>query len=216
MRVWSLVVAVTICGYMGSHAVAQAPAAGGNNAAAASASPGRPIGVVDIGHILQNHPTMKNEMEAIKAQMEAADKEMAEKRDAIVAQMEQLKEKFAEGTPEYDRAEKSIAEQDTTFRLELVKKRKEFETMQANVLYRVYGEINGLLAFLSERTGTQLVIRVHREKMDPKKPETIQTVMSQDVLYFNPSIDLTNWVLEAMTERAKQTAARAGTAPNLK
>lgn len=205
MRVWSLIASMILSSWAGSVGVAQAPAAGGT-AAAASSTAGRPIGVVDIGFILKNHPTMKTEMEGIQAQMEAADKAMAEKRDAIVKQMEQLKATYTEGTPEYDRAEKSIAEQDTTFRLELVKKRKEFETMQANVLYKVYSEINGYLGFLSERTGVQLVLRVHREKMDPKKPETIQTVMSQDVLYFSDSIDLTNWIMDALQKRAAQTA----------
>ena len=143
--------------------------------------------------------------------MEAADKEMADKRDAIVKQLEQLREQFTEGTPDYDRAEKAIAEQDTSFRLELVKKRKEFETAQANVLYRVYTEMNYYLAFLSKQWGTQLVLRVNREKMDPKKPETIQLVMSQDVLYFNEGIDMSDWLLNTIKEQSAK-AANAGNA----
>jgi hypothetical protein len=119
--------------------------------------------------------------------------------------MEQLKEQYVEGTPEFDRAEKAIAEQDTSFRLELVKKRKEFETAQANVLYKVYSEINMLLGVLN-KYGTQIVLRVTREKMDPKKPETIQMVMSQDVLYHSEGIDYTKWLLDSLTERAKQVA----------
>ena len=206
MRVWSLIAAVVTVSLTASAALAQAPATG---AATNTAPVSRTIGVVDIGYILKNHPTMKSEMESIQASMEVADKTMAEKRDAIVKQMEQLREQFTEGTPEYDRAEKAIAEQDTSFRLDLVKKRKEFETAQANVLYKVYHDINGLLVFLSDKMGTQLVLRVSREKMDPKKPETIQMVMSQDVLYFNESIDLTAWVLQALQTRAAAETASA-------
>lgn len=210
MRIWNLFTAALITTLLTSDAMSQAT---GQAQPAAAAKPNLTVVVVDMGHILDNHPTMKSEMEGIKALIAAADKEMAEKRDAIVNQMEQLREQFAEGTPEYDRAEKAIAEQDTAFRLELVKKRKEFETAQANVLYKVYNEMNGLLSFLSTTYGTQMVLRVSREKMDPKKPETIQMVMSQDVLYYNENIDLTGWVLKALQERAAQTAS-AGAASN--
>ena len=204
MRVWSLIAAVVIAGLTTTTTLAQGQAQAGG---AGSMT----IGVVDMGHILQNHPTLKGKMEQIKGQMEAADKAMATKRDAIVKQMEQLREQFTEGTPEYDRAEKAIAEQDTEFRLELVKKRKEFETAQANVLYQVYTEINSLLKYVGDQMGTQLVLRVSREPMDPKKPETIDMAMSQGVLYFNNKIDLTDWVLKALEQNA-QTASRPAAA----
>jgi Skp family chaperone for outer membrane proteins len=209
VRIWNLFAAVIIAGLTGSTLFAQNGAA---PQAAAAPAAARPIVVIDVGYILKNHPTMKSEMESIQASMEAADKEMADKRDGIVKQLEQLREQYTEGTPEYDRAEKAIAEQDTSFRLELVKKRKEFETAQANVLYRVYTEMNYYLNFVSQQWGTQLVLRVNREKMDPKKPETIQLVMSQDVIYFNENIDLTNWLLGTIKDQAAKTASGKGAA----
>ncbi len=204
MRVLSLIATVVIGSFASSVVLAQAPA--GTTAAA----PNRAVGVVDIGHILQNHPTMKSQMEAIKASMEAADKEMATKRDEIVKQMERIREELAEGTDAYDAAEKKIAEQDTSFRLELVKKRKEFEQQQAEVLFKVYSEINFYLSHLNQKAGVQVVLRVNREKMDPKKPETVQMVMSQDVLYYNKDVDYTDWVLSGMQANATQTASAAG------
>ena len=201
MRVWTLIATIVVASVTASSAMAQ------NQAAAKTQQ--MPIAVVDVGHILKNHPTMKSDMEAIQSQMEAADKQMAAKRDAIMKQMEELREQYTEGTPEYDKAEKRIAEQDTAFRLELVKKRKQFETAQANLLYRVHNEISSLVKYASDQMGTQLVIRVNRQKMDPKKPETVQLVMSQDVLYFSEKIDLTNWVLDALKARSGNQAARS-------
>ena len=211
MRIWNLFAAVIIAGLASTTLFAQNGTA---PQAAATAAAARPIIVIDVGYILKNHPTMKSEMETIQASMEAADKEMADKRDSIVKQLEQLREQYTEGTPEYDRAEKAIAEQDTSFRLELVKKRKEFETAQANVLYRVYNEMNHYLGFVSQQWGTQIVLRVNREKMDPKKPETIQLVMSQDVIYFNENIDLTNWLLGTIKDQAAKAASGQGAAVN--
>ena len=168
-----------------------------------------------MGYLLKNHPTMKAEIEAIEARMGAADKAMSDKRDAILKQMETLREKYTEGTPDYEREEKAIASQDTEFRLELVKMRKEFDSSRANVLVKVYSEITHWVKYLSDNMGIQLVMRITREQMDASKPETVQMVMSQDVLYYNPTVDYTDWVLKALQNEAAKTAnARPAGAAN--
>lgn len=180
-----------------------------NTAGGQTAASGKTVvAVIDVGHILSNHPTMKSEIEAIEAKVKAADEAMVQKRDLILKKMEELREKYTEGTPEYDREEKAIAEQDTAFRLEIVKMRKEFDKARANVLYRVYTDIQSLVKYASTQMGIQMVIRVNgtREQLDPNKPDTVQMVMSQEVLYFNPQVDLTQWVLDGL----KQQTARAG------
>lgn len=210
MRVWSLI-ATIVLGSFASSLVAQEaqPAAAGAQAA-------RPtVGVIDVGFLLKNHPTMESEIKSIEARMKAADESMSAKRDAILKQMEELREKYTEGTPEYEREEKSIASQDTEFRLELVKMRKEFDSSRANVLVKVYGEITHWVKYLSDNMGIQLVMRITREKMDASKPETVQMVMSQDVLYYSPTVDYTDWVLKALqNDAAKTAAARPAAAAN--
>lgn len=205
MRVWSLIAAIVL-GSIASSLTAQEaqPAAAGAQTAQAA----RPtVGVIDVGFLLKNHPTMESEIKSIETRMKAADESMSAKRDAILKQMEQLREKYTEGTPEYEREEKAIASQDTEFRLELVKMRKEFDSSRANVLVKVYGEITHWVKYLSDNMGIQLVMRITREKMDANKPETVQMVMSQDVLYYSPTVDYTDWVLKALQNEAAKTAA---------
>ena len=210
MRVWSLIATIVLGSFAGSLVAQEAQPAGAQPAAA------RPtVGVIDMGYLLKNHPTMKAEIDAIEVSMKAADESMSAKRDSILKQMEQLREKYTEGTPEYEREEKAIASQDTEFRLELVKMRKEFDSSRANVLVKVYSEITHWVKYLSDNMGIQLVMRITREKMDASKPETVQMVMSQDVLYYSPTVDYTDWVLKALQNEAAKTAnARpAGAAP---
>ncbi len=207
MRVWSLIATIVLGSFTGS-VVAQEAQSAATGGQAAAARP--PVAVIDVGFLLKNHPTMKAEIESIETRMAAADKEMSDKRDAILKQMEQLREKYTEGTPEYEREEKAIAAQDTEFRLQLVKMRKEFDSSRANVLVKVYSEITHWVKYLSDNMGVQLVMRITREQMDPSKPETVQMVMSQDVLYYNPAVDYTDWVLKALQNEAAKTAnARA-------
>ncbi len=202
MRVWSLIATIVLGSFTGSVVAQEAQSSGAGQAAARP-----PVAVIDVGYLLKNHPTMKAEIESIESRMAAADKSMSEKRDAILKQMEQLREKYTEGTPDYEREEKAIASKDTEFRLELVKMRKEFDSSRANVLVKVYGEITHWVKYLSDNMGIQLVMRITREQMDPGKPETVQMVMSQDVLYYNSAVDYTDWVLKALQNEATKTAA---------
>ncbi len=204
MRVWKLLTTFVLGNILtASLVVAQQPAA----AVGVAASPTRsPIAVVDVGFVLKNHPTMKSEIERIETDMKKADEEFAGKRDAIIKQMEQLKEQFTEGTTDYERQEKMIAEADTNFRLELVKKRKEFDEARAGVIFKIYSDINTLVKYYCENTGTSVVMRVSRETMDPKKPETVQMVMAQEVLFFQPSADISDWILQGLNQRAGAAA----------
>lgn len=197
MRIWSLIVATVISGVVTS-AIAQENAKSQIH-----------VAVVDVGHILKNHPTMKGDIERIEGQMKAADAEMTQRRDQILKLMEQLREKYQEGTPEYDAEEKRIAEMDTQFRLEIVKKRKEFDKSRATVLYKIYSDIKSLVKYASDNMGIQVVIRVNgtREKLDETKPETVQLLMSQEVIHFSARVDITDWVLNGLKQ---QTAGAAG------
>lgn len=199
MRIWSLVVAAVVGSFV-SQAVAQ-------EAGKSQIS----VAVVDVGHILKNHPTMKGDIERIEGQMKAADTEMTQRRDQILKLMEQLREKYQEGTPEYDREEKRIAEMDTQFRLEIVKKRKEFDKARATVLYKIYSDIKGLVKYASDNMNIQVVLRVNgtRENLDETKPETVQLLMSQEVIHFAKRVDITDWVLNGLKQ---QTARAAGAA----
>jgi hypothetical protein len=81
------------------------------------------------------------------------------------------------------------------------------------VIYNVYTGINKLVKHYCDQSGANLVLRASREQMDPKKPETVQMVMSQEVLYFQPKSDITQWVLDALKMQSGQTQAPAAEAP---
>lgn len=192
---------------------ASAHAQQGSPAAAAQVPKAMPVLVVDLGHVLKNHPTMKAEIEKIEASMGTVDKEFAAKRDKILADMKALGEQFTEGTPDYIRQEKMIAEADTQFRLELVRKRKEFDEARAIVLTQVHAQVTHVLQFACGYLKAGVVLRVSREKLDPKKPQTIEIGMGQEVFYFDPNTDITDWVLEQLKNSAAAASAPAATGP---
>ena len=212
-----ILVAAVMCGCLVavSSGFGQQPAQTQATAAAPRAT--MPFILVDLGYILQNHPTMKREIEAIQVNMKKVDEEFAAKRDKIMADMKALGENFAEGSPEYQRQEKAIADADTQFRLEIVRQRKVFDEARAEVLARVHAQITASLKHACDYYGAAAVLRCSREKVDPKKPNTIEMAMSQEVFYFNPSFDLTDWVLSTLqpqqTQATQAAAATTATRP---
>lgn len=199
MRIWSIIAALALSAITVPVTAQQ----GG-------AQPKIAVAVVDIGYILENHPTLKGQMEQIETEMKSADERVNAQRKAIMDKMEQLRANFTAGTPDYEAQEKRIAQEDTDLRLAIMKEKKKFDEMQAQVVYKVHSDISSLCKAACDAWGCQAVLRISREKMDPKKPETIQIVMSQSVIYYNPKVDITDWLLGQL----KLTADRAGGAVN--
>ena len=173
-----------------------------------------PIAVIDLGYILKNHPTMKQEIERIKSQSETVGAEFEKKRQAILKLMEELRENYTEGTPDYMRKEQEIAEQDTQFRLDVVRKNKEFDEARAQIFFEVHKQVSYLVKYYCDASGTFVVLKVARDKPDPKKPETIEIAMGQEVFYpqSSPDVDITDWVLQQL--KAQAGTAQAGQSTN--
>ncbi len=169
-----------------------------------------PVAVIDLGYILNNHPTMKQEIEQIKSQSESVAAEFEKKRQAILKMMEELRENFTEGTPDYMKKEQEIAAMDTQFRLDVVRKNKEFDEKRAQIFYTVHAQVTEALQFYCQNMGTFVVLKVSREKPDPKKPQTIETAMMQEVFYYQNAadVDITQWVLDSLVARSGGTANR--------
>ena len=180
------------------------PAGGAAPATAAAQRRQIPIAVIDLGYILKNHPTMKQEIERIKSQTETVGAEFEKKRQAILKLMEELRENYTEGTPDYMRKEQEIAEQDTQFRLDVVRKNKEFDEARAQIFFEVHKQVSYFVKYYCENSGTFVVLKVARERPDPKKPETIEIAMGQEVFYHqsSPDVDITEWVLQQLKAQA--------------
>ena len=201
--VFSLVAGVAL---MTSGVNAQAPAAAPQQAAAQS-RPNVPVAVIDLAHILNNHPTMKGEIEKIKSESEAVGQQFEARRKEILRKMEQMRAEKTEGTADYQAMEQSIAAEDTQFRLDVVRKNKEFDEKRAQIFATVHQQVTHYVKMYCDYAGTLVVLKVAREKPDAKKPQTIETAMMQEVFYHNPAphVDITEWVLG-------QLAASAGAA----
>ena len=158
---------------------------------------------------------MKGEIEKIKAESEQVGQAFEARRKNILSKMEQMRAEKTEGTADYQAMEQSIAAEDTQFRLDVVRKNKEFDEKRAQIFATVHAQVTHYVKMYCDYAGTLVVLKVAREKPDAKKPQTIETAMMQEVFYHNPAphVDITDWVLGQLAASANTAAPTPSATP---
>jgi Skp family chaperone for outer membrane proteins len=195
----------------------QAPAQQGAPAAAApAAAPVTKIGVIDIGYIFDNHPTMKDQVAAIKAQIKMAEDEINKRRESVLEELKSLKS-YQENSAEFKQKEEQIAQLESQLKLDFSRKQKEFAEAEAKVIFDTYKQIEMVTKAWAEYNQIGIVFRYSRMEMDPKAPMTVSAGINKNVVYFNSTLDLTDPILAYLRQQQGATAAangaRAATAP---
>ncbi len=189
-------------------------AAEGNGGQAAKPSA---IALVDIGYLIQNHPTMKGEVEKIKEEMTRAQDEIETRRKDLLAQSESIGKTFDSNSPDFKQKQEELISKESRLRVDFLEKEKEFAERQAGVLAKSYKDITETIAIIAQYNKYDMVLRFSREQdeMDPKKPNTVHFGIQKDVVYQSAGMDLTDVTLTYLTQRlnAAPAAPQTATAP---
>lgn len=195
--------------------------AAGNPAPPAAATIGTKVGLIDMGYILDKHPTMTLQMDAIDKQIKDAEDAINARKEALVKEYDSLKQ-LNESSPDYKKKEEEINKLESQLRLEFNRKDKEFAESKARVVYDAYKQVEETAKMWANANQIGVLVRYSRRdsEMDPKKPNTVQMGVLKSVVYFDPGLDLTDAVLGWIQKNAPQgqTGApaqpRAAAAPN--
>jgi Skp family chaperone for outer membrane proteins len=188
----------------------QAPAQQGVAAAATpAAAPVTKIGVIDIGYIFDNHPTMKDQVASIKAQIKMAEDEINKRRESVLEELKSLKS-YQENSAEFKQKEEQIAQLESQLKLDFSRKQKEFAEAEAKVIFDTYKQIEMVTKAWAEYNQIGIVFRYSRMEMDPKAPMTVSAGINKNVVYFNSTLDLTDPILAYLRQQQGATAAGSG------
>ncbi len=200
MRVVNVLAALAVM-IFGSAIVATSVTAQQAASAAAAAPQGTRIAVVDVGHIVKNHPTIKAQQTQIRDQVKAAQEDLLKRRQAIVTEAEKLKS-FTEGSPEFNKLQETLANQEAQLKLDTVRREKELEELEAKMAMEFYAQLQGLISQIAEFNQIDLVLRANNEKPDLKNPATIQMALEKGVVFSRPGMDMTETVLNMLKQQA--------------
>jgi Skp family chaperone for outer membrane proteins len=156
------------------------------------------IAVVDIPYIFKNYPKFKATTDAMKKEMETIDADVKADR-AKIAQMEQQRNTFQPGTPDYKKYDEELARMMAEFQLKTGKLQKDFMERQAKLYYQTYQEVEAKVNEYAKRNNIGLVLRFNGEPVDPNRREDVMRDINKQVVVQN-SIDITPDVLALLQQ----------------
>lgn len=191
-------------------AQAQARPAAGTTSTAAAKPAGTMVALVDLGQIFKNHPRVKQQVEAMKSDLQEYEKEIVANRQTLGKQREKMVS-FAVGSPEYKQMEEQIARQVSDLQVRDQLKKKEVLEQEAKIYYDAYNEILAEVARLADQYGIGLVIRFDSQPIEPTDRNSVQAGVNRNVV-FQRNLDLTPIVMQRLGATASTAARPTGAA----
>jgi Skp family chaperone for outer membrane proteins len=167
--------------------LAVSPAAAGN------------VGLVDLTFVFQQHPGFRQQLEGIKGQVEAFERDAQRQRAHIDGQRERLAT-YRAGSPEYRRLDEAITKQSANLRVQMALKRKDIMEQEAAVYYRTYLEVIQVVQSIATSRGLELVLRFERDGTNPAAatdPQQTIKLVNRPVV-FHEQLDISQLVVQEL------------------
>ena len=155
-----------------------------------------PVLVVDIAKIFKTSPTFTSQMANIKKEVTATESEIKVTQQQIKSLQEQLNA-FNPGTLEHQNAEGKLARTVSDLQVKMGLKRKAIVTKEAKIYYATYQEVTSIVAAIAHQKGAGVVLNYSGDKMDSNDRASIIKGVNRSVVFQNPNVDVTDWVLAA-------------------
>jgi Skp family chaperone for outer membrane proteins len=199
------VIAAAVAAIISSNVATRAHA---QNAAGANAAKFG-VAVVDIPYIFKNYAKFKSTSETMKKEMETIDADVKADRSKI-AQVEQQRNTFNVGSPDYKKYDEELARMMAEFQLKTGKLQKDFMERQAKLYYQTYLEVVTKVDQFAKSNNIGIVLRFNGEPVDPNRREDVMRDINKQVVMQN-SIDITPDVLNLLNSGQQMRTAQPST-----
>jgi Skp family chaperone for outer membrane proteins len=198
-----------------AQAQTQTPAQPQARAAAGQALPGTRIALLDVNRIFKSHERFKAAMEGMKHNVEAAETQVRNDRNAITKLGEDL-QLLKKGTPDYKALEEELTKRQADLQVAVQLKKNEFVQREAENYNAVYQEILQETNYFCRENAIDVVLRFNGESVDVEQPNSVLSFINRQVVWNNPGLDITDQILQRLNGRAggaaPATANRANSA----
>lgn len=165
---------------------------------------GRPVGpvaILDLTYIFKNHARFQAMTEAMRAEVDAAEKQLSAERDAMQNLAKNL-EQYKRGTPEFKQIEEELIKRQNDLQLKVNLQKKTFLEQEAKIYYTIYQEVNDHVRYFADTNGISLVLRFNGDPIDRNDPQEVLKELNKSVIYYNRAIDITPIILEKLSQAA--------------
>jgi Skp family chaperone for outer membrane proteins len=168
--------------------------------------------LVDLSVIFQKYAGV-TEMEAdLKTAVQVAEAEIGKLREDTRKKLADLK-LAQKGTPQYDQLQSDITRLQVEINMRATTGRKELADQEAKIIYGVYKLAQDEVANFCRRNGVRVALQFKSKALNEDDYTQLVAKLQQPVLYAEPSIDITPYVLEQLNARYAQRGGQAPGAP---
>jgi Skp family chaperone for outer membrane proteins len=156
-----------------------------------------PVAILDLTYIFKNHARFQAMTEAMRGEVEAAEKQLGVERDAMQNLAKSI-EQYKRGTPEYKQIEEELIKRQNDLQLKVNLQKKTFLETEAKIYYTIYQEVNDRVRYFADTNGISLVLRFNGDPIDRNDPQEVLKELNKSVIYYNRAIDITPIILEQL------------------
>jgi Skp family chaperone for outer membrane proteins len=176
----------------------------------APAPNGTNVAVIDIAYIFKNHIRFNAQMKQLESEAQEFQGWMAEQEKALQAMKEGLKE-FKPGTPEFQKAEETLANKGTAYQLEVRRRQQEVLQREASIYYDAYADLEKTVALVAQRNKIGIVLKFNREPIKRDDRNSVMQGLNRPVVY-HYGLDITNFILSEVNKGQTAPAPDSRTA----
>lgn len=170
------------------------------------AASGNRIALLDVSAIFKKHIRFEGWMADMKKDVVAAEQAVKAKHEQISRMIEELR-RYEKGTPNYKSLEEQITQKQARMSIDVKRQKEKFLADEAKIYYNVYQEIWQATNYICRQRGFDMVLRFSAEEINPKYPESVLTGINRPVIWYNPSLDITQFVLSELNRSTVNPAA---------
>lgn len=172
------------------------------------AAPAQRIALLDVGVIFDKHSRFQSEMEQMKNEVSQFEASLRTQQEDIRKRIEQARE-YEPGTEPFKRIEEQVARMQAKLKIDTQLKRKEFLEREADAYYRVYREIQSVVAAYARRYQITLVFSYSTKEIDPRSRDSVLRGINRPIVYREGYLDITAQVLAQLNLGAQAQPAAA-------
>jgi Skp family chaperone for outer membrane proteins len=161
--------------------------------AASPAAPPTRVAMIDLARIFNNHDKFKQQSDALRRDVEQAERQLKTRRAELQAAADSLG-----ALPKESSQAKKLEEQITHDAAELTahvaEQKKQFYEREKTIYYELYREVMAEVERYCKERGINLVMRFNGDPYNPADPQSVQKELNKAVVY-QDGIDITDEIL---------------------
>ena len=157
------------------------------------------VAVIDVAQVIKAHPEFMTRQQALAEQVKGAEATFQKRQDAITDKQKKLEgSQFRPGSAEYERAASDITKEMAEFETDAKTLQRKFALENSKIMYDTYQDIRGTIGRYATSKGIAQVTDYREFEANPADPQTVAEDMDQRLVWFNPNLNITRYIISQL------------------